>query len=56
MTLAWIVLVLGGWGLGLAFALIALRMVGNQDRAERHQYKSMNPNSDVTIALKAMTH
>jgi len=49
MHLSWILLGLVGWGLGLLFVWVLMRMAGDQDRAARHEQKRMDPNSDVTI-------
>ena len=45
----WILLVLLGWGLGLLFVLVLMRMAGRQDRAARHEQKRIDPLADVTI-------
>ena len=45
----WIVLGLVAWTLGLLFALVLMRMAGDQDRAARHEQKRIDPYSDVTI-------
>ena len=49
MDLNWILLVLLGWGLGLLFVAVLMRMAGNQDRAARHEQKRLDPLADVTI-------
>ena len=49
MDLSWILLGLVGWGLGLLFVLVLMRMAGSQDRAARHAQKRLDPYSDVTI-------
>lgn len=49
MDLTWILLGLVGWGLGLLFLLLLMRMAGRQDRAARHAQKRLDPYSDVTI-------
>ena len=49
MSLGWIVLVVVGWLLGLLFVFVLMRIVGDQDRAARHQQKRIDPFSDVTI-------
>jgi len=47
--LTWIVLGLIGWIAGFAFVLILMHMAGDQDRAARHEERSIDPFSDVTI-------
>lgn len=47
--LAWIVLGLVSWALGLLFLLVLMRMAGDQDRAARHEELLMDPFSDVPI-------
>ena len=49
MSLAWIMLGVVGWLLGLLFVLVLMHMAGDQDRAARHEQKRIDPNSDVTI-------
>jgi hypothetical protein len=46
-----IVILLGalGWGLGLLFVVVLMRMAGDQDRAARHEQKRLDPLADVTI-------
>jgi hypothetical protein len=44
-----IVLGLVGWTLVLLFALVLMRMSGDQDRAARQAEKRLIPYSDVTI-------
>jgi hypothetical protein len=45
----WIVLGFVGWGIGIMFVLILMRMAGDQDRVARHVQKDIDPYSDVTI-------
>jgi hypothetical protein len=49
MHLTWIVLGLVGWGLGLLFIWVLMRMAADQDRAAYHEQKRMDSHSDVTI-------
>ena len=49
MDLPWILLGLFGWALALVFALILMWMARDQDRAARHEQKTIYPFSDVTI-------
>ena len=49
MNLAWIVLGLVAWALGLVFVLALMRVAGDQDRAARHEQRRIDPYSDVTI-------
>ena len=49
MDLNWIVLGLLGWGIGLLFVVVLMRMAGDQDRAARHEQKRLDPLADVTI-------
>ena len=49
MSVAWILLGVVGWLLGLLFALVLMRMAGDQDRAARHEEKRIHPYSDVTV-------
>jgi len=49
MDLNLILLGLLGWGLGLLFVLVLMRMAGAQDRAARHEQKRLDPLADVTI-------
>lgn len=49
MDFTWILLGLVGWGLGLVFLLLLMRMASRQDRAARHAQKRLDPYSDVTI-------
>jgi hypothetical protein len=44
-----ILLGLFGWGLGLLFVLVLIRMAGGQDRAVRREHKRVDPLADVTI-------
>jgi len=44
-----IALGIGGWMLVLLFALVLMRMSGDQDRAARQAEKRLIPYSDVTI-------
>ena len=54
MSLAWIVLGLVAWLLGLLFVLVLMRMAGDQDRAARHAQKRMDPYSDVTVTWSSV--
>ena len=49
LDLSWIMLVIIGWALGLAFVLVLMRMAGDQDRAARHEQDRIDPYADVTI-------
>ena len=49
LATCWTKLGLVGWALGLVFALIRMRMAGDQDRAARHRQKRIDPYSDMTI-------
>ena len=49
METTWILLGLVGWALALVFVLMLMWMARTQDRAARHQQKSIYPLSDVTI-------
>ena len=53
LSLAWIVLGLVGWALGLLAVLILMKMAGDQDRAARHEQKRIDPYCDVTITRTA---
>ena len=45
----WIMLGVVGWGLGLSFVIVLMRMAANEDRDARHQEKHMDPFSNVTV-------
>ena len=49
MELSWMLLGLVGWALALVFVLVLMWMARAQDRAARHEQKSLYPLSDVTI-------
>lgn len=50
MSLAiWIVLVLGAWTLGLLFALVLMRMAGDEDRAAILQERFLEAANGVVI-------
>ena len=49
MDVTLILLGLLGWGLGLLFVLVLMRMAGDQNRAARRQHKRLDPLADVTI-------
>ena len=49
MNLNLILLGVLGWGLGLLFVVVLMRMAGDQDRAARHEQKRLDPLADVTI-------
>jgi len=49
MDVNWILLGLLGWGLGLLFVLVLMRMAGGQDRAARREQKRIDPLADITI-------
>jgi hypothetical protein len=48
LSLAWIMLGVVGWLLGLLFVLVLMRMAGDRDRAARHEQRRINRYSDVT--------
>jgi hypothetical protein len=47
--LAWVLLGVVGWALGIVFVLALFRMSSDQDRAARHEQKRIDPYSEVTI-------
>jgi hypothetical protein len=49
MDAGWILLGLVVWVLGVLFALILLRIAGDQDRDARHKQKRIDPFAEVTI-------
>ena len=49
MTLAWMLLSLVFWAIGLLAVLALFHIAGDQDRAARHQEKRLDPGSDVTL-------
>ena len=49
MNLSLILVGLLGWGLGLLFVLVLMRVAGDQNRAARREQKRIDPRSDVTI-------
>jgi hypothetical protein len=49
ISTGWILLGLVVWALGSIFGYALLKMSRDQDRAARHEEKSILPDSDVTI-------
>lgn len=51
MDPGWIVLGFLGWGLGMFFVLVLMRIAGDEDRAARLLEKRLFPHSDVDVTI-----